>query len=198
MKTMKLSILALVAFSVFSSGCSSTSPLQLRMQSDQSIYRLNDEIKLECEVRNTSTSAVTFRPSFIREIEMTDETRTPCIPVFLQVMERSEKPVTLKPNDIHKYTVLARIINKKGGISAKHGIGELKQGKGPYREVEGLFVDFPSSSYYLRNGTGSYRVTSLFTTMDKAIFPDEHEQADPEDWWRGELRSNIVSIEIVE
>ena len=198
MKTIKLSILALVAYTVLCSGCASTSPLQLTMQSDKSVYKLNDKIKLECEVRNTSAKTIMFRPAFFKVIEMTDETRTPCIPVFLQVMVRSEKPVTMKPNDIHKYTVVARIINKKGGISAKHGIGELKQGKGPYREVEGMFVDFPSSSYYLRNGTGSYRVTSLFTTMDNTIFPDEHEQADPEDWWRGELRSNIVSIEIVE
>jgi hypothetical protein len=198
MSKIRMSFLAVVAYSVLCSGCSTSSPIHLRMQSDKSVYRLNDEIKLECEVRNISAKTITFRPASFSGIEMTDETRTPCIHEFVQVMERTEKPVTLKPNDIHKYTVLARIINKKGGISAEHGIGELKQGKGPYREVEGMFVDFPGSCYYLRNGTGSYRVTSLFTTMDKAIFPDENEQADPEDWWRGELRSNIVSIEIVE
>jgi hypothetical protein len=167
------------------------------MQSDKNVYRLNDDIKLECEVRNTSTTAITFRPSIIRDIEMTDETLTPCIPELLQVMTGPEKPVTLKPNDAYKYTVMARIIKKKGGISAEHGIGELRQGKGPYREVEGVFVDFPSSSCYLKTGAGNYQITSLLTT--DAILPTaEDEQPDPEGWWQGKLRSNIVSIKIVE
>ena len=178
------------------------SPLQLTMESDKEKYKVGEEITLHCKVRNVSDGIVNFYPHNQNNVGVKNMDGSLCVQELLQTGVWPTQMVTLKPDEILEYKLEGKISNRKGGISDTYQEGELTNGaKGQYREVSGIFVDFPYNNYYLREDYGKYKIISCFTDGNK--LSDEYTNLPPEkretflkDKWQGTLASNSITIEI--
>jgi len=178
------------------------SPLQLTMKSDKEKYQVGKEITLHCKVRNLSDRIVNFYPSNQETVAVRNMDGSLCIPELLQTGVWPTQMVTLRPDEILEYTLKGKISNRTGGISDTYQEGKLVNGVlGQYRQVTGIFVDFPYNNYYLREDYGKYRIISCFTDGNK--LSDEYTNLPPEkresflkDKWQGTLTSNSITIEI--
>jgi hypothetical protein len=172
------------------------------MKSDKEKYEVGEEITLRCKVRNVSDRIVNFYPYNQKNIAVRNMAGSLCIQELLQTGVWPTQMVTLRPDEILEYTLKGKISKRTGGISDTHQEGELKNyAKGQYREVTGIFVDFPWNRYYLREDYGKYRIISRF--RDGNRLSDEYTNLLPEkresflkDKWQGKLTSNSITIEI--
>jgi len=179
-------------------------PLQLTMKSDKEKYEVGEEITLHCKVRNVSDRIVNFYPYNQKSFGIKNVDGGLCIPELFQTGEWPTQMVTLRPDEIHEYTLKGKVSKRTGGplCSHTHQEGKLVNGvKGQYRQVSGIFISFPYHSYYLRDGYGKYRIISCF--KDGNRLSDEYTDLPPEkresflkDKWQGQLASNSVTIEI--
>ncbi len=178
------------------------SPLQLTMKSDKEKYEVGEEIKLHCKVSNVSDRIVNFYPHNQNNVGVKNMDGSLCVQELLQTGVWPTQMVTLRPDEVLEYTLEGKISNRTGGISDIYQEGELKNGaKGQYRQVTGIFVDFPYNCYYLKEDYGKYKIISCFTDGNR--LSDEYTNLPPEkresflkDKWQGTLASNSITIEI--
>jgi hypothetical protein len=193
-----------ISFLFLVSSCAylQKSPLQLTMKSDKEEYEVGEEITLHCQVRNASDMIIKFYPYNQKNIDMRDIDGSRCITELLPRWENAEPMVTLRPNEVFEYTLKGNISKRTGGISYTYQEGKLKSyAKGQYREVFGIFVDFPWNAYYLSENYGKYKIVSYF--KDGNVLSNEYINLIPEkreiflkDKWQGNLTSNGIIIEI--
>jgi len=172
------------------------------MKSDKEKYEAGEEITLHCKVRNVSDRIVNFYPYNQKSVGIKNMDGGLCIPELMQTGEWPTQMVTLRPDETLEYTLKGKISNRTGGISHTYQEGELKNyAKGQYREVTGIFVDFPYHGYYLREDYGKYRIISCFTDGNRSSreyknLPPEKRESFLKDKWQGRLTSNSITIEI--
>jgi hypothetical protein len=201
---MKIKLIPGIIFLLLVSSCedSQKSPLRLTMKSDREKYRVGDQISLHCQVRNVSDEIVKFHPDNQNNVAVRNVDGGLCIPELLQTGVWPTKMVTLRPGEVHEYTLEGKISNRTGGIMYTHQEGVLKDyAKGQYRQVTGLFIDFPYNNYYLREDYGKYRIISCFTDGNRSSreyknLPPEKRESFLKDKWQGTLASNSITIEI--
>ena len=202
MKAIKIILGISFLFLVSSCDHLQDSPLQLTMKSDKETYKVGEEIKLHCKVRNVSDRIVNFYPHNQNNVGVKNMNGRLCIQELLQTGVWPTQMITLKPDEILEYTLKGEISKRKGGISDTYQEGELINGaKGQYRKVAGIFVDFPYNNYYLREDYGKYRIISCFTDGNRlseeyADLPPEKRESFLKDKWQGTLASNSITIEI--
>ena len=78
----------------------------------------------------------------------------------------------------------------------------MKKGKGYYKEVYGIFIEFPCNYYYLQENYSKYKIISYFqdgNMLEIDRFDPTPEERDKflQDKWKGKLASNTIDIEIV-
>lgn len=202
MKAIKIILGISFLFLVSSCDHLQDSPLQLTMKSDKETYKVGEEIKLHCKVRNVSDRIVNFYPHNQNNVGVKNMNGRLCIQELLQTGVWPTQMITLKPDEILEYTLKGEISKRTGGISDTYQEGELINGaKGQYRKVAGIFVDFPYNNYYLREDYGKYRIISCFTDGNRlseeyADLPPEKRESFLKDKWQGTLASNSITIEI--
>ncbi len=179
-------------------------PLQLAMESEKGIYTIGEEMRLLCAIENVSDTTVAFYPYIPQRISLRDARDSACIEEQAQTWESHDSLVTLKPREIYRYTLKGEIQRRTGSISDVYAEGIRRYAevfKIYYKEVYGIFVNFPGNAYYVRENFGKYKITSHFTdaNMLMAYSPinSKEREIDLKNTWRGELTSNAIVIEIV-
>ncbi len=193
-----------ISFLLLVSSCTDLkeSPLHLTMKSDKEKYEVGEEITLHCKVCNVSGKTFNFYPHNQKTVAVRNMDGGLCIPELLQTGVWPTQMVTLRPDEMLEYTLKGKISNRTGGISDTYQEGELVNGpNGQYRQVTGIFVDFPYNNYYLREDYGKYRIISCFTDDNRSSreyknLPPEKRESFLKDKWQGTLASNSITIEI--
>jgi len=204
MKTIK--VILGISFLFLVSSCDrdhlQDSPLQLTMKSDKEKYEVGEEITLHCKVRNVSDKTFNFYPHNQKNVGILNMDGSLCIQELLQTGVWPTTMVTLRPDETLEYTLKGKISKRTGGISDTYQEGKLVNGPlGQYRQVIGIFIDFPYNNYYLREDYGKYRIISSFTDGNRSSreyknLPPEKRESFLKDKWQGTLASNSITIEI--
>jgi hypothetical protein len=198
-------IVILISFLLLSSPIANSqeSLLQLTMESDNGKYKVGEEIQLHCTVKNVSDTIVAFYPYLPREVSMKDMVDSACVQELAQTMEWHDSLVTLKPDEIFKYTLKGEIRREKGSISDAYTEGTRRRSTyfgTYYKEVYGIFVSFSGNGYYLRENYGKYKITSCFMDANMLIASSPKDSKDLninlKDKWHGKLISNTIVIEL--